>query len=190
LTKLKDEVVELIRTRGLERREVPFRLSSGQESYDYIDGKRAISNGPALRTAAEAVIELAQDEGVEFDAIGGLTMGADPLAHAVSIISGKAWFSVRKAAKQHGKQKLIEGFVIDAGTAVLVVDDVVTTGASIEQAIDALESVHADIVFATTLLDRGDTALKRLKRRGVRYRPLLTYEDLGIAPVFGETGES
>jgi orotate phosphoribosyltransferase len=185
LSKLTDEVLELVRSRGYDHRDAPFRLSSGELSNDYVDGKRAIANGAALRLVAEAIVEVAADEGVDFEAVGGLTMGGDPLAHAVAMVTGKAWFSVRKKTKEHGTQRLIEGYALELnpGTRVLVVDDVVTTGGSIEQALDAVDAVDAEVVLAVTLVDRGEQAAERMRRRGVRYRPLATYKELGIPPV-------
>jgi orotate phosphoribosyltransferase len=179
----KAEVVRVLRERGYVRREQAFQLSSGAWSHDYVDGKRALASGPDLRLAAEALVSVAAEERVEFDAVGGLTMGADPLAHAVAIVSGKSWFSVRKRAKEHGRQHLIEGAALGPATPVLLLEDVITTGGSILQALDAVEEAGAPVVLATTLLDRGTRAASRLAERGIRYRALATYADLGIAPV-------
>ena len=180
---LRDEVVELVRELGHEKRDEAFTLSSGETSYDYIDGKRAIAQGRALRTAAQAIIELAKARDAEFDAVGGLTMGADPLAHAVALLSDTSWFAVRKEPKKHGKQKLIEGAVLAPGVRVLVVDDVVTTGKSILQAIEAITELGADVTLAVTLVDRGDLAREAMRAHSVPYEPLATYTDLGIARV-------
>lgn len=179
------DIVRLILDHGYERRAELFQLSSGEQSYDYIDGKRAMSTGPRLRQVAEAVIETARRLGVEFEAVGGLTMGADPLAHAVSIVAGCDWFAVRKNPKAHGKQRLIEGCDLTQSRRVLLVDDVVTTGGSIIQALDAIEESGGDVVLAVALVDRGKTAADLLASRGIRYQPLATYEHLGIDPVGG-----
>ena len=72
-----------------------LRLASGQLSHDYIDGKFAVDTGERLTIVSRAVADLAARHGIEFDAVGGLTMGADPLAHGVAMVTGKAWFSVR-----------------------------------------------------------------------------------------------
>ena len=134
---------DLIRTRGYERREEPFRLASGQLSHDYIDGKFAIDNGVSLTVVSKAVAELAALRGIEFDAVGGLTMGADPLAHGVAMVTGKAWFSVRKEQKSRGREQWIEGTRIEPGTRVLLVDDVISTGGSTEIAYERVTSVGA-----------------------------------------------
>lgn len=180
---LRRQVLEVIRSQGYVRREEAFQLSSGDWSHDYVDGKRALAAGAELRLAAEAVVAQAEERGIAFDAVGGLTMGADPLGHAVAVVSGARWFSVRKEAKAHGRQKLIEGAELGPSTPVVVVEDVVTTGRSMLQALDAVEATGARVVLAVTLLDRGDAAGLALAGRGVVYAPLATYRDLGIAPI-------
>jgi len=112
-------------------------------------------------------------------------MGADAIAHAVAVLTDKRWFSVRKEPKRHGKQKLIEGAELVAGERVLVVDDVVTTGKSISQAIDAIEKEGALVVLAISLVDRGEPSQGHLAAREIPYEPLLTSKDLGIEAVRG-----
>jgi len=181
----RDDVVRLLRERGYVRRDEAFQLSSGEWSHDYVDGKRALAAGADLRAAAEAIVELAAEEGVAYQAVGGLTMGADPLSHAIAVVSGASWFSVRKEAKGHGRQRQIEGAVVGPGTPVLLIEDVVTTGGSIFQALDAVEQAGARVVMATTLVDRGTVAADRFAARNVRYRALATYADLEIVPIGG-----
>ncbi|MGB8403372.1 MAG: orotate phosphoribosyltransferase [Mycobacterium sp.] len=178
-----DAAFELIRTRGYERREEPFRLASGQLSHDYIDGKFAIDNGKNLTLVSQAVAELAALRGIEFDAVGGLTMGADPLAHGVAMVTGKAWFSVRKEQKSRGREQWIEGTRIVPGTRVLLVDDVISTGGSTEIAYERVTSVGAVVTGVIPMVDRGDIATERFAKRGVPFAALVTYQDLGIEPV-------
>lgn len=180
----REHLVELLRL-GYERRDEAIRLASGELSYDYVDGNKAIAKGENLRFVAGAVIEAAAARGAEFDAVGGLTMGADPIAHAVALISGAEWFSVRKEPKGHGQRKMIEGAELSEGIRALVVEDVVTTGGSILKAVEAVEDQGANVVLAVSLLDRGETAGELLAPRGVPYEPLATYEDLEIEPVGG-----
>ena len=181
--KLRSEVVAVVRERGWVRRAEAFQLSSGDWSHDYVDGKRALAGGAELRLAAEAVVAQAAALGIRFDAVGGLTMGADPLSHAIAVVSGARWFAVRKESKQHGRGQLVEGAELGPGTSVLLVEDVVTTGRSMLQALDAVEATGARAVLAVTLLDRGETAGPAVAARGVPYAPLGTYRDLGIDPV-------
>lgn len=182
---LRRRLLRLISEKGYEWREDPFQLSSGEWSHDYIDGKRAFAAGNDLRLVAECVVSLADAEAVEFEAVGGLTMGADALAHAISVLTGKRWFAVRKEPKRHGKQKLIEGAELRPRERVLVVDDVVTTGKSITRALDAIRQTGASVVLAVAIVDRGEVSRQRLESQGIPYQPVLTFEDLGIAPIHG-----
>ena len=94
--------------RGHEHRDVPFKLASGQTSQHYIDGKHAVDTGARLAVVCRAVVDLAAERQIEFDAVGGLTMGADALAHGVAMVTGKAWFSVRKEPKSRGLEQFID----------------------------------------------------------------------------------
>jgi len=174
---------DLIRTRGHERRDEPFRLASGQLSHDYIDGKYAVDTGERLAVVSRAVADLAAANGIEFDAVGGLTMGADPLAHGVAMVTGKAWFSVRKEQKSRGREQWIEGTRLQPGTRVLLVDDVISTGGSTEIALDRVKAVGAVATGVIPMVDRGDVAARRFAQHGVPFHALVTYRDLGIEPV-------
>ena len=182
---LRDQVIDVVTTYGLEYREEPFTLASGELSHDYMDGKRALARGEHLKLACQALIELVADAGVEFDAVGGLTLGADAYATVIAVLAGKRWFVVRKQAKDHGKGKQIEAAELGPGVRVLLVDDVVSTGGSILQALDVVRATGAEVVFATTLVDRGEAAARRFHDLGVPYRPLITYRDLNIKPIGG-----
>ncbi len=174
---------EVVLARGYTRSEVPFRLSSGGTSHDYVDLRRALARGDDLRLAARLVIELATSRAIGFDAAGGMTMGADPLAHAVAVLSGCEWFSVRKSAKEHGGGRRIEGAVLGAGRKVLLLEDTVSTGRSSLEALDAIEETGARVVLACTVLDRADVAVSHFAARNVAYAALLGYADLGIEPL-------
>ena len=174
---------ELIKTRGYEHRAEPFKLVSGQLSHDYIDGKYAIDNGERLTTVSRAVADLAATSGIEFDAVGGLTMGADPLAHGVAMVTGAAWFSVRKEQKARGREQWIEGTRIEPGTRVLLVDDVISTGGSTAKAYDRVTAAGAVVTGVIPMVDRGDVAAELFAGMGVPFVALVTYKDLGIEPV-------
>lgn len=180
---LRDDVIQIVKARGLERLTSPIHLSSGEESYDYMDGKRALAEGKNLRLACKAIIELAAHAGAVFDAVGGLTLGADAYATGIALLGDKRWFVVRKQAKEHGMRKRIEGTELGPGVRVLLVDDVVSTGTSILQALDAVTKCGATVALAVALVDRGDRAAIEFEARHVPYRPLITYHDLGIKPV-------
>lgn len=174
---------ELIRTRGYEHREEPFRLASGQLSHDYIDGKYAIDNGERLGVVARAMADVAARNGIEFDAVGGLTMGADSIAIGIAMVTGAAWFSVRKEQKQRGREQWIEGTRIEPGMRVLLVDDVISTGGSTAIAFDRVVAAGAVVAGVIPMVDRGDVAAELFAGRGVPFAALVTYRDLGIEPV-------
>lgn len=196
---IRDRVVADVVRFGYSRRDKPYRLSSGAESRDYIDGKRVLSSPTRRKHVARAVLQLLDEEGVglDFDAVGGLTMGADYIALGVSdaaseVAGGREIdvFSVRKDPKTHGKEDRIAGAQLSEGMRVLLVDDVVTTGNSIIQALDEIQGMGATVVFAVALVDRGEGTSRRLTERGIRYRPLITYLALGIEPVPDEVMSS
>ncbi len=172
---------------GLTRLPEPVQLASGELSRYFIDGKYAVRAGADLKTVCQAMINSARALDVEWDAVGGLTMGADHFSHGISILTGCEWFSVRKAPKGRGTNKLIEGAQLRPSTRVLLVDDVVTSGGSIQTAFHEIDATGAPVVLAVTLVDRGQVAGDFFRDRAIPYRPLLTYVDLGI-PEVGKEG--
>lgn len=176
----RESLAALVRELGYERRDEPFRLTSGGLSHDYIDGKHAIARGPSLVQVCRAVIDAVDDT---FEAVGGPTMGADAMAHGVSMLSGAGWFSVRKEPKGHGRLSWVEGTRLAAGDRVVFVEDVVSTGASLLRAVDRVLELGVVPVAAVTLLDRSTAASPRFAERGIRYLPLLTSADIGIDPL-------
>jgi len=178
------EALRLVRDLGYHRREEPFRLASGQLSHDYVDVKLAIDTGARLRVVCCAMLELAHALQMDPTHVGGLTMGADPLAHGIVMVDERlGWFSVRKEPKQRGLSRWIEGARVGPGDRVLLVDDVVTTGGSIQQAYEHVVEAGASVVGAMPVLDRGEVARLFFERRQVPFQALLTYRDLGIDPV-------
>jgi orotate phosphoribosyltransferase len=173
-------LAQLVRSTGYEYRDPPFQLTSGGWSHDYVDGKHAVATGAALRQASQAIIDAI---GPRFDAVGGPTMGADALAHGVAILAGTAWFSVRKEPKGHGRGAWVEGARLREGDTVLVVEDVVSTGASLLRAVEQVRELGVEVVAATALLDRSPAVAERFAAAGIDWIPLLTWADLGIEPL-------
>lgn len=182
LAALRAELLDVVRERAYRRLPEPVRLASGQMSRDFVDAKRGLARGPDLALACETILAVVDAHGVEFDAVGGLTLGADQFAHGVAIVGGRSWFVVRKERKGRGTDQRVEGAEIH-GVGVLLVDDVVSTGGSIRQAREVVTAAGADVRFATTLVDRGESARRFFDEVGVPYEPVLTYEDLGIEPI-------
>jgi orotate phosphoribosyltransferase len=158
-------------------------LASGQLSHDYIDGKHAIDSGERLTIVSRAIADLAALHGIDYDAVGGLTMGADSISIGVAMVTGKRWFSVRKEQKSRGPEQWIEGTRQEPGTPVLLVDDVISTGGSTEIALERVVTAGAVVAGVIPMVDRGDVAAKRFAKRGVPFAALVTYRDLGIEPV-------
>jgi orotate phosphoribosyltransferase len=179
----RDEALRLIKNHGLVSSEKPFKLASGQYSRDYIDGKLAIDTGPRLHVVSTAIIELARQRGMDFTHVGGLTMGADPLAHGVAMVAGCGWFSVRKEPKPRGREQWIEGSQLGSQSRILLVDDVVTTGGSIKKAYDRVIETGAKVVGVIPMVDRGEIARRVFADLDVLYAPLVTYRDIGIRPI-------
>lgn len=184
-TERRQQLLEIIRTKGLRRLDEPIELASGQMSSDFVDGKEALAHWNDLRIASEAIVETVVGAGHEFDAVGGLTLGADALSVGIASVAECRWFIVRKAPKERGTRRWIEGARIGRGDKVLLVDDAVTTGGSIFLAYDTVAATGAEIVAAVTLVDRGEQARPRFEARGCAYFPMTTYESLDIDPVGG-----
>jgi orotate phosphoribosyltransferase len=154
-------------------------LTSGRTAQYYVDAKRAVLRPAGFAAMGELIAGLAREW--DATAVGGLTMGAD--APACAALAGgadvKAFF-VRKDAKAHGLQRKIEGPPLEAGERCLIVEDVVTTGGSTVQAIEAVREAGHEIVGVTTILDRlaGGADAIREASGGAPYRPLATIDDV------------
>lgn len=176
------ELLELLTQRGLIHLDEPVELSSGARSRYFLDGKKALAKGRDLALACQCMADLAAETGVEFDAVGGLTLGADQFAHGIAIVDDAEWFVVRKQPKGRGTDRYVEGADLD-GKRVLLVDDVITTGGSSLIARERIIAEGGIVVLATTLVARSDEPHDQFGAAGVRFRPLFTYEDLGIPAV-------
>jgi orotate phosphoribosyltransferase len=133
-----------------------FKLSSGATSDYYIDCRTTTLDAHGAKLTGEVFVEEIQNRGWKPQAIGGLTMGADPIVVAVSVVSGDlSGFLVRKAEKQHGTGQRIEGFRVK-GARVVIVDDVCTTGASTIQAIEAAREFGFEVAGVMCLVEREE----------------------------------
>jgi orotate phosphoribosyltransferase len=156
-------------------------LSSGQRASWYIDLRRVLLDGGAAPLAGRVMLDATAD--LTYDAVGGLTLGADPVATAMMHAAGARGrhldaFVVRKSEKAHGLQRRIEGPDV-AGRRVLAVEDTSTTGTSVLTAVDALLEAGADVVGVAVVVERG--ARQRVSERGLPYRAAYELADLDLA---------
>jgi orotate phosphoribosyltransferase len=172
----KDRLVEELRAHALVVGEVV--LTSGNTAQYYVDAKRAILRPAGFAALGELVAERAASWGAT--AVGGLTMGADPVAcSALAAGADVKAFFVRKDAKAHGLQRRVEGPLLEPHDRCLVVEDVVTTGGSTLQAIEALREAGHEIVGVVSVLDRLAGGGERIAAAaGAPYEPLTTIDDI------------
>lgn len=183
MSDLRQQAIEIVRSKGLRRLPEPVQLASGAMSQDFVDGKLAVAHFDDLELASRAIVDEVKLGGVDFDAVGGPTLGADALTIGVAGVVRCRWFFVRKEPKGRGTNQMVEGSRLGEGDRCLVLEDAITTGGSLLKAIDAIEETGAKVVAVSTLIDRGDTCRPAVEARGIGYFPIATYHDLGIEPV-------
>ncbi|MEZ4454983.1 MAG: orotate phosphoribosyltransferase [Gemmatimonadales bacterium] len=159
-----------------------FVLASGQRSSYYVDARKTTMSAEGLRLIGELGLQQLRARGWVAQAIGGLTMGADPVAYAIARASLDSppildAFSVRKAAKQHGTRQLIEGN-FQPGAPVIVVEDVITSGGSAIQAIEAVRAAGGHVVGVLAVVDRGQGGVGAIASHGVEVVSLTTTDNL------------
>jgi orotate phosphoribosyltransferase len=176
----KNRLLQLLKERSLEIR--PVVLSSGKTSDYYMDCKRVTLSAEGAYLTGKLMLELIRPE---VDAVAGLTLGADPIVSAVSLLSFQqnrnlAGLIVRKEPKKHGTMSYVEGPALPQGSAVAVVEDVVTSGASLLRAMDRIEAAGYRPVQALAILDRQEGGREAIKERGFDLQALFARRDLGI----------
>jgi orotate phosphoribosyltransferase len=183
----RDQLATLVRELAVVHGKVT--LASGKEADYYVDLRRITLHHQAAPLVGRLMRELTRDW--SYEAVGGLTLGADPIADAIlhatvaermidpSIPPVDA-FVVRKSTKQHGLQRRIEGPDV-AGRSVLVVEDTSTTGGSVREALAAVREAGATVVGVAVVVDRETGAKEAIEAEGVPYRALLGLADLGLA---------
>jgi orotate phosphoribosyltransferase len=177
----RSRLLELFKTRAIAFGQ--FTLASGKQSSYYINSKKALFNSEVVALLGEVLWDLTKDLNIQ--ALGGMEVGAIPLATAAALryhLEGRALegFFVRKQVKDHGSRERIEG-LLHAGDRVVVVDDVITQGASVQTAITEVEAAGAQVVAVSCIVDRLDGARERLGSR-YPYLPIFTIRDFGIEP--------
>jgi len=178
---IKDELIEILIKRSVKISDKPqFKLASGKMSTIYIDCKKTTCNARGKVLIGNLIYEKIAD--LNIDAIGGLTLGADPIANAVSYTSETkgnpiSSFIVRKEAKKHGLKKTIEGDVQE-GDKVIIVEDVITTGSSTIQAIEKSREFGLQIEKVIALVDRQEGGKEKIESTGVACEGMITKTEL------------
>lgn len=181
MTDARDRLLEIVKDKAVVHGRVT--LSSGKEADYYVDLRRVTLDGQAAPLVGDVMLDLTGD--LDFDAVGGLTMGADPVATAMLHAAHRRGrrldaFVVRKTEKAHGLQQRVEGPSV-VGRRVLVVEDTSTTGGSPLTAIEAVREAGAEVVAVAVIADRASGAEERIRDAGVDYRAAYSLTDLGLA---------
>jgi orotate phosphoribosyltransferase len=175
-------LIEHIRDRALRLGD--FTLASGRKSSYYLDGKQVTLDAQGAKLVAEGMLELLGDPLPV--AVGGMSIGADPMVGAIITLAGVQGralrgFMVRKEPKGHGTQRYIEG-PVQPGDSVAIVEDVVTTGGSSLTAIERAQEFGLKVVRVLAIVDRLEGGAEAFAARGYPFHSLLTIRDLGIEP--------
>lgn len=178
---LKKKLAALLKDKALK--EGKFVLSSGKESSYYLDGRAITLTPEGAYLVASIILKLIKGKGI--DAVGGPTLGADPIVGAVAALSHiqkipLKTFIVRKLAKEHGTQRQIEGPALKAGERVVLVDDVATTGKALLEAKEALDKIGILAKEALVVVDRGEGAGENLAKAGLKLESIFTVKELGV----------
>lgn len=173
--------MELLNKEALKRGK--FVLSSGKISNYYLDGRVITLTPQGAFLVASIILEMIKDK--KIDAIGGPTLGADPIVGAVAALSyirklSLKTFIVRKQAKEHGTQRQIEGPALPEGCRVILVDDVATTGKSLVEAKEVLDNIGVKVAGALVIVDRNEGARENLAEAGIRLESIFSVRDFGL----------
>lgn len=160
-----------------------FTLKSGRKSAWYCIGRNLTFRGDCIELVGHAIMDALQAKDpslTEFDAVGGIVVGAIPVAMAVASVTGKNAFAVRKEAKDHGDVSSLIAGPLQAGQKVLIVEDTVTTGGSLMESVDAVLAMGCEIVAVAALLDRGGEITAKCEERGLIFVSSIGAPDLGF----------
>jgi orotate phosphoribosyltransferase len=176
----RQRLIELFRQHALKFGD--FTLASGRKSTYYLDGRLITLHAEGLKLIAEGILDLLTD--FDFAAVGGMSIGADPIVGGVLTVAAQRGrpllgFLVRKEAKEHGTKRRVEG-PVQPGSKVVIVDDVITTGGSSRQAIDRASEIGCRVVCAVGVCDRLQGGAEAFAARGIPFRSQLTIRDFGI----------
>lgn len=159
-----------------------FTLASSQKSTYYINGKLATLDSEGLNLTAEIMLDMLED--TDIDAVGGPTLGADPMIGAVIALAHNrgrklTGFIVRKESKDHGTRSLIEG-PIAKGMKAVIIEDVATTGGSATKAIEAARAAGCEIIKVMVIVDRDQGAIEHFQKLNIPYEAIFSKDELGL----------
>ncbi|GAB4541565.1 MAG: orotate phosphoribosyltransferase [Thermodesulfovibrionia bacterium] len=180
---MKRRLIELILERAFRYSEKPsFKLASGRMSNFYFNCKPVTLNSDGMRLIGNLMFNLIKEEGWDIKGVGGLTLGADPIADAIAYtyaIKGETLeaFVVRKERKGHGTMAWIEGG-LKKGDSVLIVEDVITTGGSSKKAIDRARRCGLKVIGVIALIDRQEGGREVIEKMGLPFKALLTKDEI------------
>lgn len=182
INELKEKLLALLKKEALKKGE--FVLSSGKTSNYYLDGRVITLTPEGAYLVAGIILELLKDKN-DIVAVGGPTLGADPIVGALACLSHiqkvpLKTFIVRKAAKEHGTQRQIEGPALAKGSRVILVDDVATTGKALIEAKEALDKAGILAEEAIVIVDRQEGASDNLSKAGLKLLSIFNKQDLGV----------
>lgn len=181
LKELKTRLLTLLKKKAFKKGR--FVLSSGKISNYYLDGRLITLSPEGAYLVASIILEIIKDK--KIDAIGGPTLGADPIVGALACLSHinktpLKTFIVRKSAKEHGMQRQIEGPALKKKSKVILVDDVATTGKALIEAKEALGRIGVCVDKAVVIVDRGEGAKENLAKQGLKLESIFEIKDLGL----------
>ena len=182
----KTALISLVREKAL--RFGQFTLASGKKAAYYLDGKQVTLDPLGAKLVAEGILDLLAADGMP-NAIGGMSIGADPITSSVVVMSAVrgtpiAGFLVRKQSKGHGTNQYVEG-PVKPGDTVAIVEDVVTTGGSSLEAIERVEAFGLKVQRIIAIIDRMEGGAEAFAQRGYKFSSLLSIRDFGIEPPKG-----
>jgi len=174
----KTKLYEILKAQAFSRGK--FILSSGKESDFYLDARLVTLSPAGAYFTAKIMLDMVKNDAI--DAIGGPTLGADPMVGAIASLSHQTGrpintFIIRKQPKAHGKQQQVEGPLLKEGAAVVIIDDVATTGKAFVESIEVLQKMNIRIKKAICIIDRGEGAAEALAKYNVPLQPIFTISE-------------
>lgn len=173
----KSRLLEILKKEAFSKGK--FILSSGKESNFYLDARLVTLSAPGAYLTGRIMLDMVKNDAI--DAIGGPTLGADPMVGAIASLSFQdqkpiPTFIIRKTPKAHGKNQQVEGPVLKEGCSVVIIDDVATTGKAFVESIEVLQKMNIKIKKAICIIDRGEGAREALSKYNVPLQSIFTID--------------